>query len=258
MNRSRKPSPRLFVDAGLDGGTLKLDAEQAHYLGRVLRCRDGDPLVVFNGRGTERAATIASLAKKRARIDLADKLEPIPEPAFRITLLQALVKSDAMDLIVQKATELGVTRLVAVHTEFSVVHLAAERRDRRLQHWRRIATGACEQSGRHRPPAIDACGDLDTAIATLGESGPRLAFTLGRHPGFDPAAIDTGRVSVAIGPEGGFSPGEAPLLEAAGFTLHSLGPRTLRAETAAIAVCSSLSLHADAAAETGVPTASAR
>jgi 16S rRNA (uracil1498-N3)-methyltransferase len=255
MNRSRKPSTRLFVDAGLDGGTLTLDAEQAHYLGRVLRCRDGDRLVVFNGRGTERAATIASLAKKRARIDLAESLEPIPEPALCITLLQALVKSDAMDLIVQKATELGVARLVAVHTDFSVVHLDQERRERRLEHWRRIATSACEQSGRHRPPAIDACDDLETAIATLGGLGPRIAFTLGPHPQFDPSTIDAGEVCVAVGPEGGFSPGEVPLLEAEGFALRSLGPRTLRAETAAIAVCSSLSLHADVTAAAGITTA---
>jgi 16S rRNA (uracil1498-N3)-methyltransferase len=242
MNPSRKPITRLFIDAPLAGGTLSLDAEQAHYLGRVLRCREGQSIVAFNAQGEEREAAIRSLAKRNPLIELGDRLAPLPESALRICLLQALVKSDAMDLIVQKATELGVDRILAVKTEFSVVRLDAERRASRVAHWRRIALSACEQSGRHRPPALETFDSLDAAVAAIPPDSARIAFTLGATaPLARPTAAS---VCVAIGPEGGFSPPESARLEAAGFGMHWLGPRTLRAETAALAACAGLQLLA--------------
>jgi len=237
----RKSPARLFVDAPLGRASLRLDAEQAHYLGRVLRCREGEEIVVFNARGEERSARIESLAKRHPVVALGAALSPLPESAAGIVLLQALVKSDAMDLIVQKATELGVAAVLAAHTEFSVVRLDAERRSRRLAHWRRIARSACEQSGRHRPPELAVFGDLGAAIAALPAGGERIAFDAGagRALGADGRG-NGGGVCLAIGPEGGFSPDETARLEAAGFGLRSLGPRTLRAETAAIAACAGL------------------
>jgi 16S rRNA (uracil1498-N3)-methyltransferase len=256
MPGSRKPT-RLFVDAPLEAASLSLDADQAHYLGRVLRCRAGDAIVVFNARGRERNAVIDSLARQRPRITLGPAIAPLPEPVTPILLLQALVKSDAMDLIVQKATELGVDAIFAVRTEFSVVRLDAERSERRLDHWRRIAAGACEQSGRHRPPGLRVFASLEEALGALPEGYARIAFDLGAGEPFGahaqrPDALarggpDPGRpapgeprdgdagVCLAVGPEGGFSPVEIELLQAGGFVLRKLGPRTLRAETAAIA-----------------------
>jgi 16S rRNA (uracil1498-N3)-methyltransferase len=242
MTGIRKLPARLYVDAPLEEPKLVLDAEQAHYLGRVLRCREGEQVVVFNARGGERLATIRSLAKRHPLLELGDRLTPLPESPARIVLLQALVKSDAMDLIVQKATELGVDRVLATRTEFSVVRLDDDRRERRLTHWRRIACSACEQSGRHRPPLLELHATLAAAIAALPPDTDLIAFDPNASVTLAGLADRRANVCVAVGPEGGFSPGECADLGAAGFTLCALGPRTLRAETAAIAACAGLQL----------------
>ena len=155
MAATTNRSPRLYVELELDGTTLALDESGAHYLGHVLRLKRGDRLVVFNGRGTEREASVDSLQRRGAQLALAAARAPLPESPLDLTLVQALAKSDAMDLIVQKATELGARALVPVYTEFSVVKLDDERSERRVDHWRKIARSACEQCGRHTPPRIE-------------------------------------------------------------------------------------------------------
>jgi 16S rRNA (uracil1498-N3)-methyltransferase len=242
MTATGKPPPRLYIDAPLDTSSLVLEAERAHYLGRVLRCREGDEIVVFNARGAERNAVIESLAKRRPVIALGTPADPLPEPDTPILLLQALVKSDAMDLIVQKATELGVASIYATKTDFSVVRLDKERQSRRLEHWRRIAASACEQCGRHRPPDFQIFKSLDRAIAALPADTARIAFDTSTAMPLDAIADSSRGLSLAIGPEGGFSPDESRTLAAEGFAVHSLGPRILRAETAAIAAIVSAQL----------------
>lgn len=228
---------RLFVDADLGGGRVELGEREAHYVGRVLRLRRGDPLVVFNGRGGERSGRIEHLERRRAAIALEVELQPLAEPPTSLTLIQALVKSDAMDTIVQKATELGVSTIRVVRTDFSVVKLDADRAVRRLEHWSRVARSACEQSGRHRPPEIHAPGRLADVLETLPEQGPRIVF----HP--DAPALEgcatapEQHVCVLLGPEGGFSDADLETIDAAGFARFCLGPRILRADTAAIAAC---------------------
>lgn len=237
MTRSRKLPARLYVDASLDQQKLVLETEQAHYLGRVLRAREGEQVVVFNACGSERLATIRSLSKRHPLLELGERLTPVPESGAGIVLLQALVKSDAMDLIVQKATELGVARVLASRTDFSVVKLDDSRRERKLEHWRRIALSACEQSGRHAPPALELHGSLSQAISAIPADCDRIAFDLDAETSLADFAQPQPNVCIAIGPEGGFSPPERELLDAAGFVLCLLGPRTLRAETAAITAC---------------------
>ena len=249
MPSRSKSRSRLFVDAPLDRPELALSEEQGHYLSRVLRLRPGDSLVVFNARGTEREATIESLGKRHPALALGATLEAVAESPAALVLLQAIVKSDAMDLIVQKATELGVVALHAFSTEFGVVHIDGERREHRLTHWRRIATSACEQSRRHRPPALSIFDSLDAAVAALPAGTARIAFDPAATRPLGPelfasvrAGVDGGNAysgaALALGPEGGFTRDEVRYLESAGFTIASLGPRILRAETAAIAACS--------------------
>lgn len=244
MNQVRKPTTRLYLDAALTGKTERLDSEQAHYLGRVLRCREGQRIIVFNARGDERAATIRSLAKRNPVIALDEHVAPLPESPLEIILIQALIKSDAMDLIVQKATELGVARLLAAKTEFSVIRLDAARRHSRLAHWQRIALSACEQSGRHRPPELAIAATLDEAIAAVPAGCARIAFAPGAAAPLPREPLSARQVCLAVGPEGGFSPAEVEQLASCGFALHALGPRTLRAETAAVAACAGLQLLA--------------
>jgi 16S rRNA (uracil1498-N3)-methyltransferase len=242
MTSSTRTSTRLFVDASLQGDRLRLAETQAHYLGRVLRRREGDLIVVFNARGDERLASIESLARKRPELVLSDTLVAIPEPRTRLILLQALVKSDAMDLIVQKATELGVASVVAMKSEYSVVRLDADRRRRRLDHWNRVAISACEQCGRHRPPMLEIFDSIEQAAANLPAAASRIALHPGHATAFDRDDASGSEIALAIGPEGGFSPSDVDALAAAGFLLRTLGPRVLRTETAAIAACTSAQL----------------
>jgi 16S rRNA (uracil1498-N3)-methyltransferase len=237
MARPTHRNPRLYLERELAGSTLTLDEREAHYLGHVLRLARGERLVVFNGRGAERFASIMSLQRRGATLELADSLAALPESPLDLTLIQALPKSDAMDLIVQKATELGVRSLLPVYTEFSVVKLDAERSERRVEHWRKIAQSACEQCGRHRPPRIEPPAALPAALETLPNGTVRFALdpfsplSLARQPTPAHALI------VAVGPEGGFGPADWRQLDAAQFARAALGPRVLRAETAALAAC---------------------
>jgi 16S rRNA (uracil1498-N3)-methyltransferase len=230
-------TPRLLVERALDGATLELDEHDAHYLGHVLRLRVGEHLVAFDGRGNERCATVLSLQRRGATLELGAAAEPLPESPLDLTLVQALPKSDAMDLIVQKASELGVRTLVPVYSEFSVVRLDAERSERRTEHWRKIVRSACEQCGRHRPMTIAPPAPLGEALAGLEGSATRLALeTSASRPLAAEAAPAAGLV-VAVGPEGGFGTHDLSRLDSAGFQRVALGRRVLRAETAAIAVC---------------------
>jgi len=230
-------SPRLYVERELDGTGLPLDEGEAHYLGHVLRLKRGDRLVVFNGRGTERDASVDSLQRRSAMLTLGTLRSPLPESSLDLTLIQALPKSDAMDLIVQKATELGVRTLVPVYTEHSVVKLDTERSERRMEHWRKIARSACEQCGRHTPPRIEPAAPLAAAIEALPTaSKKRLALDPSAQLSLDGVAPASG-IIVAVGPEGGFAATDWRRLDAAEFTRVTLGPRVLRAETAALALC---------------------
>lgn len=241
MHASRRSTSRLFLDDDLLSSTVTLAEGTAHYLGHVLRLKQGDHLVVFNGRGAERLAVVKSLARKRPELELIESLVPLAEPELELVLVQALVKSDAMDLVVQKATELGVRSIVAVKTDFSVVKLDANRVERRLEHWRRIARSACEQSGRHRPPELAVASSLERCFEMLPD-GTRIVF----HPDAPRrlGTLDAARqpVTVLIGPEGGFSAADLERIDRAGFVAVDLGPRILRADTAATAACAVVQL----------------
>jgi 16S rRNA (uracil1498-N3)-methyltransferase len=233
----RQRLPRLFLERSLDGDSLTLDEREAHYLGHVLRLKAGDSLVAFNGRGAERVAAVTSLRRRGAELALQAVRAPLPESPLELTLLQALPKSDAMDLVVQKATELGVRAVRPVFTEFSVVRLDAERSERRLDHWRKIAQSACEQCGRHRPPEIAAPAALADALAAVSTDGARLALDGSAERLLDDEPEPSAGLVIAVGPEGGFGPHDWRRLDSRGFVRVRLGGRVLRVETAALAAC---------------------
>ena len=231
--------PRLYVERELEGNSVALDEREAHYLGHVLRLERGDQLVVFNGRGAERQASVEAVQRRGVDCSRSQRrMNRCPSRRSTSRCVQALPKSDAMDLIVQKATELGVRALVPVYTEFSVVKLDAERSERRLEHWRKIAQSACEQCGRHQPPAHRAAGTArGCARGAAGSRRPLRARPVGRAgTGRADPARDASSSSPSVPRAGSarrIGGGSMPRSSRA----SRLGPRILRAETAALAVC---------------------
>ncbi|MEO8465829.1 MAG: 16S rRNA (uracil(1498)-N(3))-methyltransferase, partial [Gammaproteobacteria bacterium] len=194
-------------------------------------------LIVFNGRGEERHALVGALQRRGALLELRAERTALPESPLDLILLQALPKADAIDLIVQKATELGARTIVPVYAEFSVVRIEGDRLDRRVEHWRRIAQSACEQCGRHAPPKIAVPVALSDALRELPSDVAKLALDPAAEGRLATAPRPANGLVVAIGPEGGFAPADWRQLDASGFARATLGPRVLRAETAAIAAC---------------------
>lgn len=230
-------SNRLLVSGALiNGAEIELEGDRARYLGKVLRARVGDRLVVFNGEGPEWPATITQIGKTSVTLELGESVAATAESPLKIHLVQGISRGDRMDFVVQKATELGVKRITPVLTEYGVVKLNAERAEKRREHWQKIANSACEQSGRTRLPLIDTPLPMKN---WFGDKPAKVDAQLILKPGA--ATPLTGikapetKVCVLIGPEGGFSDSEYIDAEVSGFTAVSLGPRVLRTESAAIA-----------------------
>jgi len=236
---------RAWVDLSLaPGPRLTLPDSAAAHLVRVLRLRAGDGCVLFNGDGLDYAARIVEAGKRSTVVEVLDARAVANESALRITLVQGIARGEKMDLVLQKATELGVTRIVPVHSERSEVRLDGERLERRLAHWRAVVVSACEQCGRARLPRLDA----PVALATMGDAleagGLRLTLDPeGAHvlPALATRlSADGGGAVVAVGPEGGWSPRDREQLASAGFEGLRLGPRILRTETAGLAAIAAL------------------
>lgn len=206
----------------------------ANHIRRVLRLRAGDALVLFDGRGGDYEARLEGYGRDEALVAIGTHRAIERESPLAVTLAQGISRGERMDLVVQKATELGVAHILPLATERSVVRLDERQATRRLEHWRAIAIAACEQSGRNRVPQIAAPLTLEELLSrrepeTMGlllnpESGARVA---------DLARPATG-VLLLIGPEGGLSENESTAALRAGFQAVRLGPRILRTETAAI------------------------
>jgi 16S rRNA (uracil1498-N3)-methyltransferase len=228
---------RVYVDAPLaPGEAVTLNVGAAAHVSRVLRLAAGARLTVFNGQGGEYAATIDKVAGGQVQLTLGAHFAIERESALALTLAQGISRAERMDLVVQKATELGVTQLVPLLTVRSVVRLDAKQAQRRLQHWRAIAVAACEQSGRNRLPhvaPIQPLADYLTAVRTA--SDVRLLFSPAAPAGLESLAAPLAALSVLIGPEGGLGEEERAAAVAAGFQAVRLGPRILRTETCALA-----------------------
>ena len=239
--------PRFFCPFPLHpGATVELAAEAAHHALKVLRVGAGDTAILFDGRGGQWLATL-SPAGKSLRANLQEFAEADCEPPLALTLAQALPAGDKMDLVVQKAVELGVSRIQPVVAKRSVVRLSGERAERRVEHWRNIAIAACEQSGRNRVPTVAPILDLPQYLGVAArENGLGFVCAPGASGSLRDLAAPTVPVSLLIGPEGGFEEGELLAARAAGFHAIGLGPRVLRSETAGLgAVAAMMALWGD-------------
>jgi 16S rRNA (uracil1498-N3)-methyltransferase len=227
---------RVFIEAPLaSGAAVKLSGTAANHVMRVLRLRVGQELTLFNGSGGEFAASIASFTGSSVTVAVGAERAVERESPLQLTLAQGVSRGERMDLVMQKATELGVTHLVPVLTERSVVRLDASQAARKLSHWRAICIAACEQSGRNRPPGVVGPVMLGDFLRSDLKSGTRLLLS----PAAPLRIVEVPRpahsVTVLIGPEGGLTQEEQERALAAGFVGVRLGPRVLRTETAAIA-----------------------
>jgi 16S rRNA (uracil1498-N3)-methyltransferase len=233
---------RIHVEQPLASGQeLVLPTQAGEHVARVLRMQAGDPVVLFAGDTAEEFdATLSSVGKREVVALVGEGRALTNESPLSLTLAQGVARGEKMDLIVQKATELGITRIVPLITERSEVKLDAARAEKRLLHWRAVAASACEQSGRAVVPVIEPAVALNAWLGSLGDGGPmRLALL----PEGDkrPSELGlTGSAIIAIGPEGGFGERDRAALAHASFTGLKLGPRILRTETAGLAAIAML------------------
>ncbi|OOG66432.1 16S rRNA (uracil(1498)-N(3))-methyltransferase [Rhodanobacter sp. B04] len=232
----------LAVDA-----ELALPAQASEHVSRVLRLAAGDPLTLFNGDGGDYPATIQAVGKREVVVRVDARHALTNESPLRLTLAQGVARGEKMDLIVQKATELGVVRIVPLLTERSEVKLDPARAEKRLVHWRAVAASACEQSGRARLPEIIPAMPLPLWLDSLAEDAAlRLALLPEAARSSRELRFAAAGGLLVVGPEGGLGERDIGALNAAGFSGLRLGPRILRTETAGLAALAALqALHGD-------------
>jgi 16S rRNA (uracil1498-N3)-methyltransferase len=226
---------RVYVDVPLQAGSrIDLPPETAAHLVRVLRARSGDELRLFNGDGRDFSGVIGSVRGKQVAVDIGAAQVIDNESRLAVTLVQCVPRGEKMDLVVQKATELGVARIVPVLSERSVVRLDEAQAQAKQNHWQAVAASACEQCGRARLPRVERPLPL---LAYLGQLTPAAhpRWVLDPHSASHRGEAALGAADMAIGPEGGFAQSELEAFGLAGYVPLALGPRVLRTETAAIA-----------------------
>jgi 16S rRNA (uracil1498-N3)-methyltransferase len=229
-------TPRVYTEQALSsGGELLLAESASKHLLRVLRLRPGAPLTLFNGRGGEYQAELSGGGPQGARVRIAEQRNIERESPLQLTLLQGVSRGERMDWIVQKATELGVSRIVPVLTEHSVVKLDAPQAARRREHWQGIVISACEQCGRNRPPPVAPMVDFATACSDSANATTKILLSPDADVALAGIAPTLQSAALLIGPEGGLSEREVQFAMRHQYVACRLGPRVLRTETAPVA-----------------------
>ncbi len=234
---------RLFFSDSLTSNNnpvITLDADASRYLCKVMRYKEGDQVVLFNGDGNDYTATLVS-AGKAAQLQVESSCGNPTESPLKITLVQALAKGTKLDLVIQKATELGVSHITPVNTEHSVLQIDQKRSVRKLDHWKKVASSACAQCNRSVVPTIDPVTDLaqwfkdhENEYSVLIDPLAKQSFKdLGQQP----------TMNILVGPEGGFSKNELALAADTNVNTVRLGPRVLRTETAGFAAIAIAQSH---------------
>lgn len=228
---------RFFLD-GIIGDTMELIGTDAHHIARVLRMAVGDEVVIADKDGRTARARIDNITDEVVTLSYQEELADVSEPTVKVRLAQCLPKSDKMDFIVQKAVELGVSVIQPIASENCVVKYTADKVAKRVERWQKIAHEAAKQCKRAVVPAVADVIGLKNFLANIdadetvlfcyeAEDGHTLRQALSEH--------HTGKYTVLIGPEGGFSPEEASLCRQMGAHPVTLGNRILRTETASLA-----------------------
>lgn len=235
--------PRFFVD-DLTQDRVVLTGEDAHHLLRVLRSRVGEEQVLCDGTGTDARCTITALEGDRVVLAVQQRIPSRGELPADITLYQALPKGDKLDLITQKAVELGVTRVVPVLTRYCVSRPDDKTMEKKRQRLQKIAAEAAKQAGRGRIPAVESLLTLDAALGEMQKAQAAILFyEQAVTPLGSVLAPRPGSIALMVGPEGGFSQEEAAQAQEAGLHLCTMGPRILRCETAPLYALSAIAYH---------------
>jgi 16S rRNA (uracil1498-N3)-methyltransferase len=232
--------PRFHCPVPLvSGATLSLPPGAARHV-QVLRLQPGGVITLFNGEGGEWDATVTHMGRSDVSVQVGAHRATEREARRAVHLAAGMPANDRMDWLVEKATELGVASVQPLHTAHSVLRLSGERATKKQAHWQQVAVAACEQCGRNRVPMVQPVADLAAwlrgsehlaplrCVLSLAQGTRPLAAVLRDQPADAP-------VLFLSGPEGGLSPQEDAQARAAGFLPVTLGPRVLRAETAALA-----------------------
>lgn len=226
--------PRIYTQRDLSiRTTIELESQASHHLNKVLRMKEGASIIVFNGNGAQFEASIVAVKKKQLLITVERQLDCQCESPLYIHLGIAISRGERMDLVMQKATELGASEITPLFSERCEVKLKAERLIKRLDHWRNIIIGACEQSGRCKVPVLNTAQTLDNWI---DQTSADLKLVLHHRTDLQlhtQTAADN--IALLIGPEGGLSDAEISTAQQQCFHAMSLGPRVLRTETAPLA-----------------------
>lgn len=231
--------PRIFHPEPLAAQSrITLDSGAARHVARVLRLGLGAKLTLFDGNGGEYPASIVELDKRQVIVELGELRKVELESPLKITLAQGISKGERMDYTIQKAVELGVSRIAPLSTERSIVNLKGERLEKKLAHWQGVIVSACEQCGRNTLPELLAQQTLDDWL--VNESSGEGLLLDHRAEGSLGSLQLGSEITLLIGPEGGLSESERQRAVDHGYQGIRLGPRILRTETAALTALAGL------------------
>ena len=234
-----RTAPRLFAPLDLPlGAEIQLPDRAARHVA-VLRLGGGDAITLFDGQGGEFAAELTRVSSKHVRVRVVSKLSLERESPLRILLAQCISSGDRMDTTMQKSTELGVSSIVPVASERSVVRLSGDRAQKRVAHWRNVVIAACEQCGRNRIPEVLEIAQLSDLLGSAERDGLRLLLAPDGERKLAGLKPPSG-VTLLVGPEGGLTASERQSAERAGFIPVRFGPRVLRTETAPLAAIAAM------------------
>jgi 16S rRNA (uracil1498-N3)-methyltransferase len=216
---------------------ITLDEFASHHALRVMRVKVDDFLILFNGDGFEYRGRVSDINKKTINVEILSKEKNNSESPININLFQSISSNEKMDMVIQKATELGVSSIQPIFTSRSTIKLSLDRTKKRVIHWKQVSISACEQSGRSKIPTIKSPIEFDQ----ISEGIKTNSLNLLLHPDNLEESSNlpneySGDINIFIGPEGGFSQDEVLLLKKQNCINIQLGPRILRTETAPLAI----------------------
>lgn len=229
---------RFFVPKDMvKAGKIVITGKEAHHILDVMRIKKADKVTTFDGSGREYVGIVKETDRRSLVVEIIETREPHQAGSVRITLIQALPKKEKIDYIVEKATELGVHRIIPVFTDRTIPDWDDKKKRLQAERWRKIATEAAKQCGRADIPVISEVEGFGQAVK-MTDDEIRLIAVLGEEtvPVANALSLSKpGSVTIAIGPEGDFTREEAGTAKEAGFKPVSLGPRVLKSDTAALA-----------------------